>query len=136
MPLRTAQASHDVTPPPADEQWHPIAKMVYEAHLKSGQNYYFEHSDVAGLYLGCDNLSRDLKPKFLGVNDVTGEEIVRTVPISGANLSAYLKLFSGLGMTEGDRRRMGIELQRATTIDEDEAAADAAVIEASSRFAG
>jgi hypothetical protein len=34
------------------------------------------------------------------------------LPMKGASMAAYLKGFAALGMTEGDRRRMGIEIHR------------------------
>jgi hypothetical protein len=37
---------------------------------------------------------------------------MQTIPIKGGNLSSILKAFHVLMMTEGDRRRMRLELQR------------------------
>lgn len=82
--------------PAADKDWHPIAKMVYRSIKKSAEAAVLQSSDWATAYLLCESISRDMK---------------KTIPLKGASIAAYLKGFGTLGMTEGDRRRMGIELQ-------------------------
>jgi hypothetical protein len=42
-----------------------------------------------------------------------------TIPLRGSALTGYLKAFSALLVTEGDRRRMGVELRRHAVVDTD-----------------
>lgn len=101
------------TAPPPDEHWHPVARRWYEALGESGQSVYYERSDWATAYTVAESLSRDLKPQFLGL-DGEGEPIVRAVPIKGSALQAYLKAMANLLVTEGDRRRAHLELQKSS----------------------
>jgi hypothetical protein len=98
--------------PMADEKWHPVAKMWFESLKQSGQKIFYQPSDWATAYLLAESISRDLKPQFVGVNEESGEVIYEAIPLKGASLSAYLKGFTALMATEGDRRRMQIELER------------------------
>lgn len=97
---------------PVEERWHPVAKIWYESLARSGQKIYYQPSDWAIAYLLAESISRDLEPQFVGVNEHTGEPILEVIPIKGASLSAYLKGFTALLATEGDRRRLQIELER------------------------
>lgn len=121
-----APAAEAVTIPPADAEWHPVAQMVYASLSESGQKRFFEPSDWALAYLLCESISLDLKPQFVGFaasgRDQTEAEFA-VIPLKGASLSAYLKGFGSLLMSEGDRRRAGIELQRGAVVDDDEVAA-------------
>lgn len=107
----------EVEIPTADEKWHPIAIQMWEAQIKSGQVLWMEPSDWAILYTLCESLSRDMKPQVVGINEQTGKPIMATVPLKGASLNAYLKAFASLLMTEGDRRRLRIELERQKRLD-------------------
>lgn len=102
-----------VVKPAADEEWHPVATQLYDSLGESGQSIFFEPSDWAAAYLICESLSRDLHEQPIGT-DADGAPIFGRVPLKGANLAAYLKGLSGLGATEGDRRRLSIELTRAS----------------------
>lgn len=133
-PITSAPASDGFEVPEPPEEWHYIAKRFYLAALESGESYFWEPSDVMQLFLTCESISRDLKDQFVGINERTGEELWRKVPLKGANLAAYLKSFTSLGISEGDRRRMGIELTRESMADPDEEAADDIVIRAAERF--
>jgi hypothetical protein len=97
---------------PADENWHPVALQWYESLATSGQRIYYQPSDWATAYMLAESLSRDFKPQFVGVNEETGEPIFQAIPLKGASLGAYLKGFSALMATEGDRRRLQLELER------------------------
>lgn len=112
----TPQDSVEVTGlikiPPANPRWHKTARQIYESLEDSGQAKFYEPSDWAAAYLLAESLSRDLKPQALGVSQITGKVVRATLPIKGASLSAYLKGFAALGVTEGDRRRIGIEIER------------------------
>lgn len=97
---------------PADENWHPVALTWYNSLATSGQRIYYQPSDWATAYLLAESLSRDFKPQFVGINEESGEVMMEKIPLKGASLGAYLKGFSALLATEGDRRRMQIELER------------------------
>lgn len=116
------------TDPPGDPEnpkdpaaWHPLAENWYLGLQTSGQAVFFEQSDADTAYLMAENMSRLLKPQFVGMKDVWNREAqqMEHVPafvrkhIVGADLNALIKGMGLLGSTEGDRRRMRIELQRA-----------------------
>ena len=107
----------EVEIPEMDPDWHPIAKQMWEAQIKSGQVLWMEPSDWAILYTLCESLSRDMKPQVIGISEETGKAVMAVVPLKGASLSAYLKAFASLLMTEGDRRRLRIELERQRRLD-------------------
>ena len=117
----------EVEVPAADPKWHPIAIQFYESLQKSGQAIWLEPSDWSVAYILAESLSRDLKPQFVGMSEETGEPILMTIPLKGSSLSSYLKAFSALLVTEGDRRRLRIELERQKRIDE--AAGDGNVVD-------
>lgn len=97
VPTAKVSVSGPVTIPSADPKWHKLAKRLYQSLRLSGQARFYEPSDWAAAYVVCENLSRDLG----------GDE-----PINAASLASYLKAFGSLGVTEGDRRRIGIEVTR------------------------
>lgn len=109
--------------PEADASWHPIAKLWYESLADSGQSVFYEPSDWATAYLIAESMSRDLAEQFVAATD-SGESIYATIPLKGASLAAYLKAMSVLMVTEGDRRRMRLELERG----DGEKAAPASVV--------
>jgi len=106
----------EVQIPAPDPDWHPIALQIYEAQTESGQIIWMEPSDLAVLYLLCESISRDLNPQVVGITE-EGEVVRDTIPLKGASLSSYLKAFAALMMTEGDRRRVRVELERKKRID-------------------
>ena len=110
-PIDKVDAVGSVQIPPADPKWHPTARLIYDSLPSSGQAKFYEPSDWSTAYLLAESLSRDLKPQSIGITD-EGKVIRAYVPLKGASLAAYLKGFAALGVTEGDRRRMGIEIDR------------------------
>ena len=110
-PIDSVPVSGSVQIPPADPKWHPTARLIYDSLPSSGQAKFYEPSDWSTAYLLAESLSRDLKPQSIGITD-EGKVIRAYVPLKGASLAAYLKGFAALGVTEGDRRRMGIEIKR------------------------
>lgn len=110
-------------PPVADEgdpsgtrDWDPVALQMWESFKRSGQALFWEPSDWAVAYLICESISRDMKPQVVGVspaNEFGPAEVVKErIPLKGASLSAYAKMFGQLMLTEGERRRLSIELER------------------------
>lgn len=98
---RVESAGRAVQPDP-DGGWHPVAVRWFESLGESGQAIFYEASDWATAYLLAESISRELG---------SGE-----AP-SGASLSAWLKGMSSLLVTEGDRRRMRLELEATPEVD-------------------
>lgn len=131
--------------PPGDDEtdegrrqrWHPVAENWYLGLATSGQSDYYEQSDVDTAYILAEQISRLLKPQFVGMQERWNREAqqMERVPawitrhISGGDLSAVLKGMSMLLVTEGERRRARIELQRGGAEEEQETAGQAAVRE-------
>lgn len=90
-------AKDKVTIPKPDEDWHPIATQWYLALGKSGQKVFYENSDWAQAFYVAEAMNRSLRGGRL----------------SGQLFSAILSASSDLLSTEGARRRMRVELERA-----------------------
>lgn len=107
--------------------WHPLALEFWESLKRSGQAIYWEPSDWMVAKLMCESISRDLKPQVVGVapaSEFGPAEVIRErIPLKGASLGAYLKAFGQLMLTEGERRRLSIELERARAVPEEGEAA-------------
>lgn len=112
-----AAGSPPAGPPPPIKSWHPTAKKWYLSLAESGQSTFYEPSDWATAFLIAENMSRDLRPRVVGVSK-EGAVVKASVPINGAALSAYLKAMGALCVTEGDRRRARLELEKPPTADE------------------
>lgn len=127
-PIVAAPAASVVVMPEPSEDWHPTARRLYLSLAESGQSRFYEPSDWALAYLMAESQSLDLKPQFVGFAQ-TGRDQTEAqyavIPLKGASLSAYLKAMSSLLVSEGDRRRVGVELVRGVQADEDE---DASVV--------
>lgn len=91
-----------VEPPEPDPNWHPIAAKLWESVKQSTFTRYYEPSDWIVLYSACDDLSNYKKQE-------------RRSPTM---LAAVNTMLTSLLLTEGDRRRVQIEINR---IDESEA---------------
>lgn len=116
--IDTAPGASRVKAPEPLEGWHPIALAWYESLAVSGQSYWYQPSDWAEAVFLAEVMS----------------EALLAGPINGPKLSAILSGSSRLMTTEGDRRRMRIELARPVE-DEDENAAVVALDGYRSRFA-
>lgn len=119
-PVKSASTGADAKPLAASKDWHPIARQWYRSLEKSGQSVFYQASDWATAYLIAESISRDLKPQPIGVHPETGKAVMATIPMKGASLAAYLKAMTALLVTEGDRRRSRIELERSKASDEEE----------------
>ena len=104
--------AEDVEIPIAPDNWDPIARMWFESLKSSGQAIFYEPSDWMTAYLIAESISRDLGEQVVGFTP-TGEVLRDVIPMKGASLNAYLKGMSALMVTEGDRRKLRIELERA-----------------------
>lgn len=81
--------------PEPSEDWHEIALMLWNGAKNSGQADFYQESDVAILYSLCDDLTYYKN---------SGKR-------SGQMLATIYSAMSSLLVTEGDRRRVSIELQ-------------------------
>lgn len=95
-----SRASHGskVTIPEPNQEWHPIALMVWKGALESGQSRFYESSDWAVLYSFCDDLTY----------------YKNRSKRSAQMLTALNSMMTSLLLTEADRRRVQIELDRRT----------------------
>ncbi|WNV90299.1 hypothetical protein [Umezawaea sp. Da 62-37] len=85
-----------VTVPHPDKEWHPIALRLYRALRSSGQADFYQDSDWAFAYSLCEDLSYYKQAP-------SGKR-------SGQMLQTIYSTFERLLVTEGDRRRVRIEL--------------------------
>lgn len=95
-PVTTVKTTGKVKAPSADPEWHPLAGDLYRSFKKSGQTRFWEPSDWQTARVQCHLLSVELR---------------KTKP-SPAMIGNIFSALARLGVTEGDRRRMGIEIER------------------------
>ena len=106
--------------PPADESWHRLAVDWYRALAVSGQSEFFQASDWAQAQVWAHLLS---------------VELLKDKP-SAMMIAAWASGAGELLTTEGARRRMRIELERAKPSDPGEDHADATVTDLTARIGG
>lgn len=94
-PIRTGEML-PVTVPHADPDWHPIARKVWDSLKSSGMRDFYQNSDWAIAYSLMDDLSHYKKSEKR----------------SSMQLAAIMQSLTALGLTEGDRRRMRVELAK------------------------
>jgi hypothetical protein len=110
MPVKKAPAKRSISGRPrVSNSWHPAAKRWYVSLGESGQSKFYEASDWATAWLLAEVISRELKPKPVVVG--TKVQMV-AAPVKAAALAAFLAGCTRLLATEGDRRRLQIELQQ------------------------
>ena len=85
-----------VTVPDCPEDLHPLALKMFEALKVSGQSRFYEQSDWAFALVTCERMSR----------------LLQDGSTSGSAWSAVDSALSRLLATEGDRRRLRLELVR------------------------
>lgn len=86
----------EVVQPEPDPEWHPIAAQLWAAMAESGQANFYEPSDWAIAYSLMDDLTY----------------YKRGSKRSGQMLQTIMSTLSSLLLTEGDRRRVALELNR------------------------
>lgn len=89
--------------PEADPEWHPIAHMLWEGLIASGQSDFYQQSDWAFAYSLMEDLTRYKEPLV----SKDGEFYFKR---SGQMLQTIYSAMERLLVTEGDRRRVRIEL--------------------------
>lgn len=88
------------TIPEPDPDWHPIARMLWDAALESGQSDFYQSTDWVFLYSVCEDLTH--------YKSWDGKR-------NGQLLSTIYSALSELLITEGARRRVRIELEVPST---------------------
>lgn len=113
VPVVKASAVVITAPMRSSAKWHPVAKRWFDSLAKSGQSQFYTASDWATAYVIAEAMSRELKPQpvTVGRGD-DAETIMVELPPKGASLAAWLKGMGSLLVTEGDRRRVALELQQ------------------------
>lgn len=94
----------EVVQPAADPDWHPIAQQLWEAMGDSGQSMFYEPSDWAVAYSLMDDLTY----------------YKRGTKRSGQMLQTIMSSLTSLLLTEGDRRRVALELNRKSPSEDNE----------------
>jgi len=133
--ITKAPAAKSVVAPVADDAWHRVARTWYDSLALSGQSRFYEPSDWATAFLIAESISRDLSEQVVGFTEKDGA-IFAVIPLKGASLSAYLKAMASLLVTEGDRRRSRVELERGAAVDADEEASVTALADFQSKLRG
>lgn len=104
-----------------DATWHQVAKDWFTSLGESGQSRFYEPSDWATARYVAEAMSRNLKAGRF----------------SGQLFAAIMSGMSSLLVTEGDRRRVKLELERAgATADPDELASVTAISDWQRKLAG
>lgn len=103
-----------------DADWHPIAQDWFRSLGESGQRAFYEPSDWQTARYVAEAMSRNLSAGRF----------------SAQLFAAVMSGMSSLLTTEGDRRRLRIELERQAPVDADEEAAVAALDEWRDRLSG
>ena len=100
IPTKKVAVSGVVTIPPASKDWHPLAKRWYQSLKTSGQSQFYEPSDWAVAGIVAEALSRNLEQ---------GQRM------SAQMFAAVMGTMATLLTTEGDRRRVRLEIERQTS---------------------
>lgn len=88
----------------ADPMWSDFTKNVWESASHSGMSDFYQDTDYAELWFICQELDRYIQPR---IYRETGEMYYKQSP---EMVKALLTGLSNLGFTEGDRRRIRVEL--------------------------
>ena len=109
--------------------WEPLTLRYWEAFKASGQSIFYEPSDWMTAYALMEFLDRWLKPQDVkvgqigslkdesGGGDITYVFEPKIMAMPGSVITAFLSGLSALMATEGDRRKLRIELERKRAID-------------------
>lgn len=107
--------------PAANPSWHPAARAIWDGAVDSGVTVFWEPSDWAILGLTCSQISQEYADDLiiekvkqpLEAGSGGGEKLVYgSRPMPAGKFTAIMRTLGSLGLTEGDRRRMHMELNR------------------------
>ena len=119
--VSSAAGASSVPVPPAAEHWHALVRDWYESLARSGQAAFYEPSDWQVARYVAEAMHR---------NVATSDRFSATL------FASVMSAMSNLLVTEGDRRRLRIELERAAQVDADVEAAVTALDEYLTRISG
>jgi hypothetical protein len=97
VPIDHAPAAAPFEREPASPEWHRVAQRWYDALAESGQAKFYEPSDWATAFYVAEAMSRNLEGGRF----------------SAQLFAAVMAASTSLLATEGDRRRLRLELERA-----------------------
>lgn len=120
VPITQAAGAAVVPVPSVDESWHPIARDWFVSLGSSGQSAFYEPSDWQVARYVAQAMSENLSAGRF----------------SAQLFAAVMAASTSLLVTEGDRRRLRLELSRRETVDPDAERADATVTDLMSRLGG
>lgn len=100
----------DVLWPPVPSEWGSLARGLYEGARDSGQADFYQQSDVAYLMFVLEETNRYMEPITSRVDQDTGEVVQIYPKRSGQLFQALHSSMQSLLLTEGERRRVRIEL--------------------------
>ena len=95
--------------PKPDPEWPHVARMMWDSTLESGGADFFESSDFATLYFLVDQIAYVYRTTSKGDPRNRSPELIKAILAGLGNLL----------VTEGDRRKLRIELVKPETTNED-----------------
>lgn len=99
------EVSHRLDPSP---DWDPMVVNLYNSALTSGQSDFYQDSDWAKFYVLCHELHHYMHPPEWADKD----GVLHAGKRNGQILTAIMSGLESLLLTEGDRRRVRLELQK------------------------
>lgn len=102
---KQAPAAHVVKPPAEDRAWHPMAKGWFRSLKTSGQSKFYEDSDWQAARFCAYYFSGQLK---------AAEDKTNPAPLRAATVAQIWSMMGDLMTTEASRRRVRVELVRAS----------------------
>lgn len=94
-----------------DPDWLDFVRNLWAAALSSGQAGYYQNSDLAILWIACNELDQMLREKGeYRVNRDTGERYYVPPRRAAMHIKTVMDMLSSLLLTEGERRRARLEL--------------------------
>ncbi len=111
--VTVAPATVATVAPDCDPSWHPVAQRFFDSLKTSGQSAFYTDSDWAMAWVLAESMSRELQPQpvTLGRGE-DAQTVLVSLPPKAASLAAWIKAMSCLLVSEGDRRRVSLELQQ------------------------
>lgn len=94
--------------PPA--HWGALARDIYEGARDSGQADFYQQSDIAYMTFVLEELNRYMEPYGSSFDEETGEVIALYPKRSGQMFQAIHSSMQSLLLSEGERRRVRVEL--------------------------
>ena len=137
QPMNTVKIAGSVRVPAAGKDWHPRAKALWRAAKQSGQSQFYEPTDWQLLGYVCDLMTTLFRPGRLtlklealirGVAAGEGltkderlylEWMLAPVRPSAQMVASMNSLLTSLLLSEGDRRRARLELERGEPEEEE-----------------